>query len=108
MPVTIQYRLQDLIDTWNGDERHEGERLTLREFARRTGLSHQLLSNLRNATEGQVITSVAVIAVLCNFFRCQPSDLFEVTWADPREEHVDRLLPNWRRAPRRRPAAPEE
>lgn len=106
MPVTIRYRLQTLIDNWN--DNHEGERLTLRELARRTGLSHQLLSNLRNSTSGQTITSVAVVAVLCNFFGCQPSDLFEVTAADPREEHVDRLLPNWRQAPRRRPAAPEE
>src|SRR5262245_1990098 len=84
MPVTIRYKLDDLMKEYR--RRHPDT--TWKDVAEATGISQQLLSNLRH-TDGQVVTNLAYIASLCCFFGKAIEKVVEIGLpADAEEIHV--------------------
>lgn len=80
-------RLRDL-------EEAENRTITWREVSERTGISTSVLSSLASIRPG-ISTNSRYIEALCRFFRCQPSELFELvpTFEEEPRCHVNQLYP---------------
>jgi DNA-binding Xre family transcriptional regulator len=101
--VKIVYLLDDLMREY----RRGHPDVTWKDVAEATGISQQLISNLRHS-DGSLVTNMANVAAICSFFRRPIEDVVRIELPEnPEEVHVDVILPG-RRTPRRRRAAPEE
>ena len=67
----IQCRLRELMATRG---RLERQRITYGEIQRETGVNKNTLTRLANDRAAMV--GISVIDRLCNYFDCQPGDLF--------------------------------
>ena len=67
----IQCRLRELM---GAKGRRERRRITYDDILAQTGVSKNTLTRLANDRAGMV--GISVIDRLCNYFDCQPGDLF--------------------------------
>ena len=90
----LRIRLRELI---HEKELREGRDVKLGEIREETGISTQVLSNLRSL-ERIAVTNTANIDALWRFFQCPIQDLFAPTPELGEEEscHVDDLFPDRR------------
>lgn len=90
----LRLRVFELI---NEKELRDGRRITLQEISEATGISPQVLSNLRSRTN-PTVTNLANIDALWRYFGCPIEEMFAPIPSLGEEEscHVDDLYPNRR------------
>lgn len=72
----MRLRLSELMDEWNLKHSRTNPRLTQLRLVEETGISKTTISKLFNNQSTQI--HFETIERLCEFFHCQPGDLFEL------------------------------